>query len=464
MPEHKRKNQLFINKGNNENGIPIFSESAEEFGLDSAAFSNQAHFFDYDHDGDLDALLLNHNPKSIPVLNEVSTQKFLKIDDPHKGLRLYEQVDGRFKDITTKTGINGSSLSYGLGLCISDVNNDGWEDFYVSNDYTIPDYLYINNGDGTFTDQLQASMGHTSHFSMGNNIADINNDGLVDIFTLDMLPEDNRRQKLLLAPDNYEKFDLSLRSGFHYQYMRNMLQLNNGNGTYSEIGQLAGISNTDWSWSALLADFDNDGWKDLYVTNGYFRDYTNLDFINYMEDYVKIQRKAGKGGCIGDNQENACNGYYPIICYLNKKGIEFQDQTKSLGVNQVANSNGAAYADLDNDGDLDLIVNNINKPAFIYRNESNGKNHYLQIKLKGNQGNIQGLGAKVSLFTEKGMQSQEQMTTRGYLSSVSDILHFGLGDVNKIDSLKIRWSSGLTQTVYNIEVNQVLRLERDRCR
>jgi ribosomal protein S14 len=201
LPPEKRKNQLFINQGNNENGIPVFAEKAEEYGLASLAFSNQAHFFDYDRDGDLDALLLNHNPKSLPVLNELSTAEFLKKDDPLQGVRLYRQDNGTFKDVTVTSGISGSALSYGLGLCISDINNDGWMDFYVSNDYTIPDYLYINNQNGTFTDELKESLGHTSHFSMGNNIADINNDGLQDIFTLDMLPEDNQRQKLLLSPE-----------------------------------------------------------------------------------------------------------------------------------------------------------------------------------------------------------------------------------------------------------------------
>ncbi|MEM7658542.1 MAG: VCBS repeat-containing protein, partial [Bacteroidota bacterium] len=287
LPNEKRKNQLFINLGNNEAGIPQFEDQAAAYGLDSDAFSNQGYFFDYDRDGDLDMLLLNHNPKSLPVLNEVTTRQMIETDDPQRGLRLFRQDRGKFQDVTQQAGIIGSALSYGLGLGISDVNDDGWPDFYVSNDYTIPDYLYLNNQNGTFTDRLKEQIGHSSHFSMGNDVADINNDGLADIFTLDMLPEDNRRQKLLMAPDNYPKFDLNIRSGFHYQYMRNMLQLNHGNGTFSEVGQQLGISNTDWSWSALLADYDNDGWKDLYITNGYFRDYTNLDFIKYMEEFVQ---------------------------------------------------------------------------------------------------------------------------------------------------------------------------------
>ncbi len=208
--------------------------------------------------------------------------------------KLFRNDNNHFTDVTQKAGISSSALTYGLGAGIADINNDGWQDIYISNDYGVPDYLYINNKDGTFTNKLQSAMGHISHFSMGNNVSDINNDGLPDIFTLDMLPEDNHRQKLLFAPDNYEKFDLSLRSGFYYQYMRNMLQLNNGDGTFSEIGQLAGISNTDWSWAPLFADYDNDGWKDLYVTNGYLRDYTNMDFIKYMNDYIQSKGRLKK--------------------------------------------------------------------------------------------------------------------------------------------------------------------------
>ena len=352
-------------------------------------------------------------------------------------------------------------MTYGLGIGISDLNDDGWSDFYVSNDYTIPDYLYMNNQDGTFTDKLSEQLGHTSHFSMGNDIADINNDGRQDIFTLDMLPEDNRRQKLLLAPDNYEKFELNLRSGFHHQYMRNMLQLNNGNGTFSEIGQLAGISNTDWSWAPLFADYDNDGHKDLYVTNGYFRDYTNLDFINYMDDYVKSKGRLKREDVleiIRQMPSSNLTNYY----FSNNGGITFSDNTAAFGFDQASNSNGAAYADLDNDGDLDLIVNNINKFASIYRNETNKKNtNYLQITLKGIDGNTRGIGSKVTLYAQGKQQCLEQLPTRGYLSTVSTTLQFGLGKAEKIDSLKIRWNNGKEQLLRDIGPNQMLVLDEN---
>ncbi len=459
LPAEKRKNQLFINKGNNENNIPVFEENAEKVGLASAAFSNQSYFLDYDHDNDLDMVLLNHNPKSLPVLNEVSTAEFLKKDDPLQGVRLYEQNNGIFKDITVKAGISGSALTYGLGVGISDLNNDGWVDFYISNDYTVPDYLYINNGNGTFTDQLKESLGHTSHFSMGNDVADINNDGLQDIFSLDMLPEDNHRQKLLLSPDNYEKFDLNLRSGFHYQYMRNMLQLNNGNGTFSEIGQFSGISNTDWSWVALLADYDNDGWKDLFVTNGYFRDYTNLDFINYMENYVQSKGRLKREDVLEIINQMPSSNLSNYI-FKNQEGTTFSDVTEKFGLNRASNSNGAAYADLDNDGDLDLIVNNINKPAFIYRNETQneGKN-YLRVKLLGAGKNTTGIGSKITIHNNRNQQSLEQIPTRGYLSTVSNILNFGLGNATKIDSLIVHWNSGKRQALHNVAANQTVTLE-----
>lgn len=455
LPPHKRANQLFINKGNSADGVPVFEEKASEYGLDSAAFSNQGYFLDYDRDGDLDMLLLNHNPKSLPVLNVASTKEFLKKDDPLMGVRLYRQDNGHFTDVTVQAGISGSGLTYGLGIGISDLNDDGWPDFYVSNDYAVPDYLYINQKDGTFKDKLGQKLGHTSHFSMGNDIADINNDGFQDIITLDMLPEDNHRQKLLLAPDNYDKFNLNVRSGFHYQYMRNMLHLNNGEGSFSEIGQLAGISNTDWSWSALLADYNNDGWKDLFVTNGYFRDYTNLDFINYMEDYMQSKGRLLRQDVL-DIVEKMPSSNLTNYLFINRGDGAFTNKTENYGLDQPANSNGAAYADLDNDGDLDLVVNNINAPAFLYRNDSEKSGrHYLQLKLQGEKGNTQGIGAKVTLYQSNTSQSIEQMPSRGYLSSVSTTLHFGLGENIEIDSLVIRWNNGGSETLTSIETDRL---------
>ncbi|MEH6682366.1 MAG: VCBS repeat-containing protein [Sediminicola sp.] len=459
LPDKKRENQLFINQGNNPEGVPIFKEMAAKWGLNSAGYSNQAYFLDFDRDSDLDMILLNHNPKSLPVLNEIGSAQMLKQDDPLRGVRLFEQKNGKFLDVTVEAGINGSALTYGLGIGVSDFNNDGWPDFYVSNDYDVPDYLYINQGNGSFRDELGSQLGHSSQFSMGNDMVDINNDGLQDIFTLDMLPEDNYRQKLLLAPDNYEKFDLNVRSGFHHQYMRNMFHLNNGDDTFSEIGQLAGISNTDWSWAPLIADFDNDGQKDLYITNGYFRDYTNRDFINYMENYV---RKKGnmKRQDVLEIIKNMPASDVVNYAYANQGGTSFVQVNGQWGMEHASNSNGAAYADLDNDGDLDLVVNNINQPAFIYENNAAQEgSHYLQVKLVGEGLNTDGLGTKVTLYNKGEQQKLEQMTSRGYLSAISPILHFGLGSLQKIDSLKVVWNSGKQQLLKRLSVDQRLVLE-----
>lgn len=460
LKEEQRKNQLFLNMGNNEEGIPLFSEVAGLFGLNSPAYSNQGYFFDYDRDGDLDMLLLNHNPKSLPVLGVPKTKVLLKEDQPMTGLRLYEQKDRYFYDITPETNINGSSLSYGLGIALSDFNNDGWTDFYVSNDYTIPDYLYINNKQGNFDNMLAESIPHTSHFSMGSDSGDINNDGWIDLLTLDMLPEDNKRQKLLQAPDNYNLFNLNLKSGFHYQYMRNMLQLNNGNGTFSEVGQQMGISNTDWSWSALFADYNNDGWQDLFVSNGYKRDYTNRDFLNFMETFIGEKKSNLKREDVLEIINNMPASNVSNYIYENLNGKRFKNVTEAWGLKDFTNSNGAAYGDLDNDGDLDLVVNNINVPVGIYRNNSNETHNYIQIQLKGNKKNIQSLGTKITVHADGFMQTKEHFTTRGYLSSVGSLLHFGLGKVKQIDSIEVQWPDGSSSTKRKIAVNQQLLIDQ----
>ncbi|MFT3705073.1 MAG: VCBS repeat-containing protein [Agriterribacter sp.] len=450
----QRVNQLFINEGNNAAGIPHFSEQAEKYGLADSAYSNQAVFFDYDRDGDLDMFLLNHFPKSLPVLDEVTTAELLKRDNPMTGVRLFNNANNHFTDVTTKAGISSSDLTYGLGAGVADLNNDGWPDIYVSNDYGVPDYLYINNKNGTFTNKIQQELGHFSNFSMGNDVADINNDALPDIMTLDMLPEDNRRQKLLFAPDNYEKFDLALRSGFYYAYMRNMLQLNNGNGTFSEVGQLSGISNTDWSWAPLFADYDNDGWKDLYITNGYLRDYTNMDFLKYMGDFLKDRKVMRQD--LFNLVQRIPSSHVKNYMFKNNGDLTFANMQQQWGFDSASNSNGAAYADLDNDGDLDLVVNNLNLPAFIYENQNNKKssNHYLQIKLEGSGMNTVGIGAKVTLFNKGKKQYQEQMPTRGFVSNVSPILHFGTGADQTIDTVLVIWQSGKQQLLTNVSTNQ----------
>ncbi|WP_375583861.1 VCBS repeat-containing protein [Cyclobacterium xiamenense] len=460
LPPEKRKNELYINQGPNSEGIPVFREMAASYGIDSEATSTQASFFDYDNDGDLDLFLLNHNPKSLPVLDEASTADILKTTDP-AGPQLFRNDGDTFTEVTAEAGILRVALSYGLGAGISDLNDDGWMDIYISNDYTVPDYLYLNNGDGTFTDAIGEALGHTSHFSMGNDIADVNNDGYPDIFTLDMLPEDNKRQKLLMAPDNYEKFEYNLNVGFHHQYMRNMLHLNHGNGLFSEVGQLAGVSNTDWSWAALLADFDNDGNKDLYVTNGYFRDYTNQDFLKFMADYLKNNQNGLRRENILELVQRMPSSNLTNYLFKNKDGLFFEKKSEDWGVHHQANSNGAAYADLDNDGDLDLIVNNINQPAFIYQNNADSLSsdrHFLRVKLQGNPGNNQGIGAKVTLYHQGRLQMIEQMPSRGYQSSVSPTLHFGLGEVRKIDSLRVSWPGGLSEKLTDVSSNQTLTL------
>ncbi len=452
----KRKNKLFIN-----NGDLTFTDKARELGLDDSGHSTQASFFDFDRDGDLDMYLLNHN---VVVIQEFEFAKAKKERHPYAGDKLFRNDNGHFVDISEQAGIKGNPLGFGLGVSVADINKDGWPDLYVSNDYIEPDYLYINNGNGTFTDRMMDYMQHISYFSMGCDVSDINNDEWPDIFTLDMLPEDNERQKLLYGPENYEHYALMVLNGFYFQNMRNMLHLNNGDGTYSEIGQLAGISKTDWSWAPLFADYDNDGLKDLFITNGYYRDYTNRDFLKYKGDYYfekgKAKEKADTFHLVSTMTSTPVHNYL----YKNKGDLTFIDKSAVWGFKERNFSNGAAYADLDNDGDLELVVNNQNATASVFKNlvrEKYPDQNYLQISLKGGGKNLRAIGAKIRLYAQGKVQYFEQIPTRGFQSSVSDRIHIGVGKNEKVDSLKIDWPTGGRDILKNVAVNQIVEIREE---
>ncbi|WP_254423452.1 VCBS repeat-containing protein [Algoriphagus sp. A40] len=460
MPE-KRRNELFVNQGNDANGVPQFKEMAEEYGIASEATSTSAAFLDFDLDGDLDLFLLNHNTKSIQNHNVTVTKNLLK-EKHEAGSQLFENQNGKFIEITEKAGISSSSLSYGLGVSVADINGDGWPDIYIGNDYSMPDYLYVNQKNGKFKDEIQSMLDHVSHFSMGNDIADINNDGHLDIFTLDMLPEDNFRQKLLLAPDNFEMFQLNVDRGFYYQYMRNMLHVNAGDGTFQEVGQISGISNTDWSWSALFSDLDLDGWKDLYITNGYLRDYNNQDFLKYMDNYVRTAGGQLKREDLLNLVKSMSSSNLKNYTFRNRGDITFENVSTSWGLAENGNSNGGAYSDLDNDGDLDLVINNINSPAFLYENLAvqKSKGNFLKINLKGEGQNTLGQGSLVKVFSNGKFQVQEQNLYRGFQSSVSPVLVFGLGESLIADSVQVNWPGGKVSIIKDVAANQTLEISQ----
>lgn len=450
----KRRNQLFVNQGDG-----TFIDEAAAYGLDDPSNSIQALFFDYDLDGDLDMYLLNHNTN---VINEIEFDDKRRDRNKYAGDKLFRNDGGKFVDVSEKTGIKGNSMGFGLGVAVSDINGNGYPDIYISNDYIEPDYLYINNGDGTFSERLTDYLQHISYFSMGSDISDINNDGLPDIYTLDMLPEDNKRQKLLYGPENYEQYALMVMKGFYHQNMRNMLHLNLGNGLFSEIGQLAGVSNTDWSWAAFFADFDNDGWKDLFVTNGYYRDYTNRDFLKYRGDYYFSKARAKETADTLHLVTTMTSTPIHNYIYRNEGGITFENKTDDWGFSALGFSNGAAFADLDNDGNLDLVINHLNETAGIYKNKiaTNGmRNNYLQVELKGEGMNTLGVGSKIYMYAGNDMQFIEQQPTRGFQSSVSPRIHIGLGDKQHVDSLKVIWPGGNQQVITNIQVNTRILLE-----
>jgi hypothetical protein len=470
---NKLSNELFINQGI-KNGVPVFKEMAKQYGLDAPGTqSTQAAFFDYDKDGDLDMFLLNHsNNQYDPFINTAKTRSQPDFQHGNRLFRNDKDANGNihFTDVTLQSGIINNPLNFGLSVTISDINQDGWPDIYTTSDYSEKDCYYINNHDGTFTESLEKSFGHISKYSMGADIADYNNDERPDVFTLDMLPEDNYRQKLLKGPDDYDQYHLLVDSGFYYQQMRNMLQLNegtdqNGDVRFSEIAQLTGVSNTDWSWSGLFADFDNDGWKDLFISNGYLRDYTNMDFLKFDVADAKIAaaKRGNQNFQTYDLVQKMPSNKLSNYIFQNNHDLTFSNKTKDWGIYKPTVSNAAAYADFDNDGALDLVVCNNNEPALLYRNNENeiSHHHYVKLRLTGEGMNTKAYGAKAEIKTPDGnKQYQELYPVRGYQSTVTQDLVFGLSQNTSVEEIKITWPNDKPTILKNVKADTTLELKQ----
>ncbi|HKO80613.1 MAG TPA: VCBS repeat-containing protein [Chitinophagaceae bacterium] len=461
------RNELFINNGasgGKKGGKMTFTERAAEFGLDTEGFNTQASFFDYDKDGDLDMFLVNHSVHSTETYvdtserrrkNDVSGDKLFRCDKEGNKIVYHE--------VTEQAGIYSSIIGYGLNVIIGDFNNDNWDDIYVSNDFHENDYYYLNNRNGTFSETNQLAFGHESRFSMGSDAGDVNNDGWLDIVTLDMLPADEKVLKSSVSDDIPDVYDFKMQKGYHHQNARNCLQLNvDGGKRFSDIGLFAGIAATDWSWSPLLADFDNDGIKDLFITNGILRRPNDLDFLKFISgsavSALLQENRSTDSLAISKMPEGKLSNYI----FKGNNDLSFTDQTKDWGFDLPAFSNGAAYGDLDNDGDLDLVVNNINSPASLYRNNSNQvlQNHYLDIRLQSGGENRLAFGSKIILKTATGLQVNYSTATRGFESSSSTVFHFGLGKNDKVDSLQIIWPDGSLQTLVNVKADQRLVIDK----
>jgi enediyne biosynthesis protein E4 len=449
------RNVLYVNAGDG-----TFTDRTEEFGLQHVGYSTQAAFFDYDGDGDLDMYLLNH---STHTERTIGRRPDRNERNPRAGDRLFRNDGGRFTDVSAQAGIFGGLEGFGLGVVASDLDLDGCPDLYVANDFQESDFLYHNNCDGTFTEVIAAATGHTSRFSMGVDAADMNNDGRPDLITVDMLPQREEILKTSANAESYTVFDLKLKAGYHAQYARNALQLNRGGGRFSDIGYLAGVSATDWSWAPLFADLDNDGLRDLFVTNGIYRRPNDLDYINYVGNEA-VQASLSKG-VTRDNLSllsRMPQVPLPNYAFRNNGDLTFSNMAPAWGLAQPGFSNGAVYVDLNNSGALDLVVNNVNAPASIYRNrarEVNGS-HYLTITLRGEGANTAGIGARVVVRHGTTTQSAEQMPTRGFQSSVDPRLHFGLGTSARLDTLTVIWPDHRFQTLVDVSVDRVLTLEQ----
>jgi enediyne biosynthesis protein E4 len=448
----KRENSLFIHQGVNAQGIPVFTDEAKKYGIADQGYSQNAAFLDYDKDGDQDLYVLtNLESDKIPSVYRPKITDGSALNND----RLYRNNgNGSFTDVTREAGI--LIEGYGLGLGIADINGDGWQDIYVGNDYVSNDILYINNQDGTFSNEIRKRINHQSLFSMGVDIADINNDLFNDIITLDMLPEVNQRRKTISGGGaTYMTYVNNIEYDYEFQYMRNMLHVNQGDGTFSEVGQMAGVHQTEWSWSPLFIDVDNDGLRDLLITNGFPKDVTDRDYVMFKREVGAFQHHRSLIDSI------------PILKvsnYVFKNGgnLNFADMTDQWGMNRPSFSMGAAFADLDNDGDIDYVVNNINDPAFLYENtlynsESRAKANYLRVGFHSDDVLTSAQGAKIILYYDSGKtQFHEHSTYRGYLSTVEDIVHFGLGESSVVDSMIIEWPDFKIQLLYNTTCNQVL--------